>query len=243
MPSFSALTVNIEGDNHLDKIQKLIALKQPDIVFVQELFATDLPLFQKALNVRGVYYPLCRIEKPNQFRLNPRGEWGLAILSRKPLTSFFVHPYQGVLNHIPEYISGIPNDMNRVALIAQVEIDSQQIFVGTTHFTWSDEGTVTDLQHQHMDKLLAVLDPYTPLLFCGDFNAPRGKAIFARLAEKYIDNIPPEVKTSIDPELHRKKNLQFMVDGMFTTPSIQAQYVEIIEGVSDHKAVFGIFSV
>jgi hypothetical protein len=68
-------------------------------------------------------------------------------------------------------------------------------------------------------------------------NAPRGKESFSRLAKKYKDNIPPEYKTSIDQNLHKVKGIQFMVDGLFTTPSYKASDVKLVDGVSDHMAV------
>lgn len=71
----------------------------------------------------------------------------------------------------------------------------------------------------------------------GDFNAPRGGPIFDRLAAVYTDWIPHEVRTTIDPVLHRAGDLQIVVDGLFSTSSYRASGVEVLCGVSDHCAI------
>ena len=60
---------------------------------------------------------------------------------------------------------------------------------------------------------------------------------FDRIARKYKDNIPKKYKTSLDQNLHRVKGLQYMVDGLFTTPGYKASNVKLVDGVSDHVAI------
>ena len=243
MPAFSLLSLNIEGDNHLDLIRKLVLSRQPDIFCVQEIFKSDVSLFEKLLGVRGYFVPFCRVEAENPFRLNPRGEWGIALFSRKPVTAIHIQTYQGELNHVPVYLTEDPNAVNRAVLIGSIEFDSTVFCVATTHFTWTNHGEVSDLQHQHMDRLLEILKSHEPVVVAGDFNAPRGKSVFARLAAKYKDNIPLEVETTIDQHLHRKSGIQLVVDGMFTSPQLRVEHIEVIDGVSDHKALFANISV
>jgi endonuclease/exonuclease/phosphatase family metal-dependent hydrolase len=243
MPSFSILSVNIEGDNHLETIQALIKQKEPDIVCLQEIFQQDVTLFETQMQVKGLFVPLCSINSSTRVRLNPRGEWGIAIFSKLPVLELSVLPYQGELNHIPPYDNDDPNSTNRALLLTKVQIGTAHSYVATTHFTWSMNGEVTELQKTHVERVSKLLHPYSPLLLCGDFNAPRGKAIFQRLADQYTDNIPANETTTIDQNLHRKKGIQFVVDGMFSTPQLKAQHVEVIDGVSDHKALFGVFDL
>ena len=238
----SLLTLNIEGDNHLDKIQQLIDEKHPDVVCFQEIYKADLPIFQKQLQVKSVFVPSSRIESENKFRLKPKGEWGVAIFSRIPLFTAHIHAYVGELNHVPVYENGEPNLTNRVVIVAKFHLDNKPLYIATTHFTWADKGDATELQHKNLDQLLQVVESYRPLVFCGDFNAPRGKSVFERLATEFTDNIPTHVTSSIDPDLHRVKGIELMVDGMFSSPGIHVNDVEVIQGVSDHKAVFGRIS-
>jgi hypothetical protein len=53
----------------------------------------------------------------------------------------------------------------------------------------------------------------------------------------YKDNVPKEVDSTIDPVLHRAKDIRYMVDGVFSTPAYKVSEVEVREGVSDHKAI------
>lgn len=239
MPAIRILSLNIEGDNHLDRVQKLLFEKQPDVFCVQEIFKTDIPIFQKLLKVKGVFYPVSRIEEPTTVRLNPKGEWGIALFSRLPTQSIHLHTYVGNLNHIPLYNNDDPNDCNRLVIVAELSINGKTLYVATTHFTWSDKGMDTPLQHENLDVLLRQLKPYRPLILCGDFNAPRGKTVFARLATEYKDNIPANFTTSLDPVLHRVKKLELMVDGFFSSPDLPVENVVIIPDVSDHQAVYG----
>ncbi len=239
MPATSILSLNIEGDNHLNRVTKLLQNKKPDIFCVQEIFKDDLHIFEQLLHVRAQFVPLFRVEFPNDFRLSTRGEWGIALFSKKNVASLSMHAYAGSLNHVPVCESD-PNHTNRVVLVAKIGTDQQFFYVATTHFTWTNHGAVSELQHQHMDGMLKALWPYTPLVLTGDFNAPRGKSVFSRLANRYKDNIPPEITTTIDQKLHRSPGIQFVVDGLFTTPQLTVNHVEVIDSVSDHQAVFSI---
>ena len=89
-----------------------------------------------------------------------------------------------------------------------------------------------------MEKLLIRLKQIEPFILCGDFNAPRGKAIFQKLVKTYTDNIPKKISSTIDPVLHREGNLDFVVDGLFTTSHFHVKNIRIIEGLSDHKGIY-----
>lgn len=127
--------------------------------------------------------------------------------------------------------------VNRALLRADIVINGQVHKILTTHFTWTPAGSVTDEQRQNLQKMLDILSGLEPFVLTGDFNAPRGKEIFDKLAEAYTDWVPQHYTTSIDQNLHRAKGLQFMVDGLFTSPEYQAKNVRMIEGVSDHQAI------
>jgi endonuclease/exonuclease/phosphatase family metal-dependent hydrolase len=93
-----------------------------------------------------------------------------------------------------------------------------------------------DFQRGACDRLLELLDDRS-LVLCGDFNAPRGKEIFSRLAAHWTDHVPLAHTTSLDPVLHRAGALQLMVDGIFSTPDYDVSGVRLHQGVSDHCAI------
>jgi endonuclease/exonuclease/phosphatase family metal-dependent hydrolase len=151
----------------------------------------------------------------------------------------FYQYYYGVEEVIPEFFAKQdPNSMNRVLVWQVVEKDGQPYRFATTHFTWSMDGQTIDLQKQTYQSMKQILETFPDLVLTGDFNAPRGKEIFTNLATSYKDNIPAEVMTTIDNNLHKAKaNIQFVVDGCFTSKEYRASNVKIVDGVSDHMAV------
>ena len=54
-----------------------------------------------------------------------------------------------------------------------------------THFTWTPNAEVNEMQRQDLPTLFASLDRVPEFILCGDFNAPRGKEIFDTIATVY----------------------------------------------------------
>ncbi len=111
--------------------------------------------------------------------------------------------------------------------------------IGVTHFTWSTNGDITDEQRADFARLKRVLSEFPDYLLCGDFNAPRGREMFAIFQDELglEDHLPPHVRSTLDPVLHRVGHLQLAVDTIFATPEYRVTGVEVLEGVSDHKAL------
>jgi endonuclease/exonuclease/phosphatase family metal-dependent hydrolase len=127
-------------------------------------------------------------------------------------------------------------------LSCEIEKEGETFRVATTHFTWTPDGSADDYQRADVKKLLAILGGMGEFVLTGDFNAPRGGEIFGTLAEKYKDNVPSHYTTSIDGALHRAGPLELMVDGIFSTPGYAVSDVELVAGVSDHKAIVATVS-
>jgi endonuclease/exonuclease/phosphatase family metal-dependent hydrolase len=229
------LSLNIEGDNHLDAVVGLIQREDPDVVCLQECFARDLPELERHTRRVGVHQPLVRYTpESNAPRMAPKGDWGLAILTREPPGSLLSAYYVGGPGTQPVHNGRMQGNANRAVL--GIELGGFRII--TTHFTWAPGGEPSASQHRDLDSLLRVLEPFAGYVLCGDFNAPRGGPVFARLAERLTDNIPADVKTTIDHELHVRGAMPpYVVDGLFTTSEYVASDVRVISGVSDHCAV------
>ena len=90
---------------------------------------------------------------------------------------------------------------------------------------------------QDLKVLFELLENIPEFILCGDFNAPRGTAIFDSIAEKYKDNIPQDISTTIDKNLHKAGDLQLVVDGLFTTPEYKVDSIKILDKLSDHCAI------
>lgn len=233
------ISLNIEGDNHLDRVMKFLKQEKPDVICLQEVFRADIDRFKTTLEMEAGYAPMMSVGKPNKVRLAPKGSYGLLILSKHP-SKFSFKYYIGSQDELPVYEDGNPNSPARVLLWVDLQKGNQEFRVITTHFTWSADGQPTPLQHDHLDKMLVELDKLGEFVLCGDFNAPRGGPVFSRLARRYQDNIPLDVKTTMDFRLHRVKNLkELVVDGLFSTAGYQVDQVRVMAGLSDHQAVVG----
>jgi endonuclease/exonuclease/phosphatase family metal-dependent hydrolase len=234
------LSLNIEGDNHWEKIIPFVKQENPDVLCLQEVYKVDLPAFAAEFSFHYTFVPLTTVTTENPYRLSLKGEWGIAILSKHPFQSDFSY-YVKHGNHIPEMVIGEPNSVDRAIIFADVEKDNKIYRVATTHFTWADNGGATEEQAQDLEKLLTITETLGEHVLCGDFNAPRGLPIFSKLAATYTDNIPADVTTSLDNTLHRAgdKLKLLMVDGLFTTLAYKASNVSVLKGLSDHCAVIG----
>lgn len=234
------ISLNIEGDNHYDKIFPFFEKEKPDVICLQEVFAVDLPLFEEKLGMVSHHLAQSSIVRENPYRLAVKGPTGVAILTNLNILDVQKLYYVKHAETPPEGGSE-PNSGNRPLLVVDVTKEEMTYRVITTHFTWAPDGGVSDLQRDNVQKMFAQLDRLGEFILTGDFNAPRGQEIFDAIASRYTDNIPSEVTTTLDPSLHRAGNVlqPLVVDGLFTTPSYTAKLVRVVKGVSDHCGIVG----
>lgn len=232
------LSLNIEGDNHFEPILRLVEREQPDVVCFQEVFEADLPFLQTSLHMQAQYVPTGLVTQPNNVRLSPKGKIGVAVFTRTLPQATSNAYYSGDPSSLGELNMRNPEVAPHAILRIDAVKDESLYRIITTHFTWAAGGGVNETQRRDLQQLFNVLEPFNEYVLCGDFNAPRGKEIFNLLATHYKDNIPPEVTTTMDNALHRNPHLlPLVVDGLFTTPKYMAADVQVIAGVSDHRAI------
>lgn len=237
--SIKLVSLNIEGNKHLDNlVLPFLVAEQPEVVTLQEVFLSDVPKIEEALGMTGIFIPMADVNYENE-HLPARGLWGILHLTKLKAIEGSYQYYHGVEEEIPDFFARQdPNSMNRVLVWQVVEKDGQLYRFATTHFTWSKEGETIDLQRQTYQSLNQILLTFPDVVLTGDFNVPRGKEIFTNLATSYTDNIPAHITTTIDNNLHKaNNNIQFVVDGCFTSKEYRASGVRIVDGVSDHMAV------
>ncbi len=241
MPSLKLISLNIEKDRHLDRVAPFLEEQAPDVFCVQEIYENSIPTIAEALSGSAyVYVPMTRRPKEN-----PPHMQGVAIFSRLPIKAQNVRYYAGLPPHVPDSDDRDPstyNASNRMVVMCDVEKEGHLFRIGTTHFTWTPDGEPTDGQRGDMQSLLRILESAGEFVLAGDFNVPRGGELFGVLARRYKDNVPPDYTTSIDGNLHRRGQLNRMVDGIFSTPAYRVSNVEMICGVSDHCALVATVS-
>ena len=238
--SINFLNVNVEGDRHLSQIKKLLDNKKPDVVCFQEVLEKDIPFFIGA-GYAHHFVPM------KSYYVAEREEFtteGILTMWNKQFTLVckHVHAYFTVLGAFEDRKGNrAPNDGDRPLLVVELSDGERMYRIGNTHFFWTPDGGVTEEQLVTLETMFTALDTHndsTGIILSGDFNAPRGRETWERIAARYKDNIPRQIVTTIDQELHKKKGLMYVVDGVFSSPEYIVSDAEVIEGVSDHKAVF-----
>lgn len=235
------ISLNIEGHKHLERVIPFLQAEKADIINLQEVFAVDIPVLEHALQMKAQFVPLTNVLFPSIHVPDALGEFGIAQLYGPQVEVAQSRYYVGdAKQKLPIFFEDEnPNSLFRAVSWVRGKFAGKMYTVATTHFTWSPRGEATELQENNLQKMEKILQIIPDFVFTGDFNAPRGGKIFTHLAEKYTDNIPQDITTSLDGQFHKAGQLELMVDGFFSTPTYKVSGVEVLGGVSDHKAIKG----
>ena len=232
--SLKLLSINIEGQKHLERVAVFMRSEAADIVCLMEVYNTDVA------SLAGTAYPYYKYVPNNVVTVatttTPRVTLGVAILSNRPITSYDILYADGNTQETLRVLG----DGTHSPVVIMATIDNY--LIGATHFTWTEGGSVSDQQRQDIATLLSYLAKTGEFILCGDFNIPRGNEMYLALAKQYTDNIPPEIMTTIDPELHRanfeqRGKLALVVDYVWSSPTYRVSDLKVISGVSDHCGV------
>lgn len=227
---FSLLTLNIERRKHHNRVRPFLMTHRPDVICLQEVFEDTAETFAKELYYNWVFAPRA------EFHDEP-GREGVAILTHFAIQDSKTQVYERQSEVQPELAHIHTKRPMSSLLTADLCIDDQTATVATTHFTWSPGGIINEDQKANFEVLLKLLEETPEFILAGDFNSPRGTEVFDTLAKRYTDNIPSSVTSTIDPHLHKAGQLEYVVDGLFTTRRYQVDNVSIIDGLSDHCGI------
>lgn len=234
------VSLNIEGDNHLARFIPFLQKESPDVICLQELLEKDIPLIEKETGTTCVFAPMFYTdwEKGGPFPVwrsyYPEGtKLGSGIFFRTKPTNVETYNYNT--------ISTIPKRAQEVTVHREVIVATIQLYtsytIASTHFTWTGDGSVSDEQREDATKLLVYLERFPDMILCGDFNIPRPNEVYQMFTQRFTDNIPPTATTTLDQHLHKIKNLQLVVDYVFTSPHYRVSDLRLVDGVSDHIAI------
>jgi exonuclease III len=250
--SIKLVSVNLELDRHLENVSNFLEKTKAEVICLQEIFEKDFLFFKEKFEMHGVFSPMVILDT-----LDGKKDFlGVAILSKYEIKKTEEFYYAGdrknikywdhkvlnfsVGNITKENLIFLDEIKSRVVLFIILEKKSKEYNFSTTHFTWTPDGKENEFQDRDIRELLSFTTKKDSLILCGDFNVARGDSkIYEILSEEYKDNIPEKYDSSIDPNLHRVKGLKLMVDYVFSTPDYLVKNIELVEGVSDHKAVVG----
>jgi exonuclease III len=233
------VSINVEFDKHHDTVLPFLKSQNPDVVCLQELLDDDVEFFKGELGMQCAFQT-CRYDKFPRDHRHLGVRHGVGIFAKEIQDQGYAF-YAGEEKELFEPFK-FENPNNAEAIVwADVEgLDGKTYRILTCHFPVTHEGESTPYQLEVLDTFLTKVEPLGECVITGDFNAPRGNETFSRLAQKYKDNIPAEYKTTLDPKLHPTKGLiEYVVDGLFTTPAYSVSDIKLVDGLSDHVAVVG----
>lgn len=225
--------LNIEGDRHLERTLPILNEMNFDVLCMQEVIYSSVGRIANALHAYSYFVPMAHVWTKN---VSTRNIMGLGLFVRHgECLRYSTHHYYVEGVGLPE-INGPCYNCNRVLQYARISKGGVMYGIGQTHFFWTDNGVPDSLQQLHAPRLVDIA-LREAIVLCGDFNAPRGMATWQIFAERLKDNIPRDVTSTLDPNLHRAAPLEHVVDGLFTPPPYESQNVRLISDLSDHKLI------
>jgi exonuclease III len=240
------ISLNMEGDKHIDKIIKLLEKEKADIVCFSEIFEEDIKFLTPLIDIPYIFAHECYRQSMVKNNADIK-TFGVAIFS-KNITWSNIFYVVGNHNLIPKFqksanLEEKPHELYVPAITVKIQFNNKEYFITNTHLVVTEKGESTDYSFEQATKLVNYLKEYPEMIICGDFNSPRGGGVFDYFCKFYKDNIPNKYKTSLDQNLHRVKKLKFMVDVLFSTKNYTVENVKLVDGVSDHMAVIAQISL
>ena len=233
--TLTLFSLNIEADRHLDKVVSYLAANMPDVVFLQEVYKIHAEEIAAQFEYQLSFAPHVDFNISEHI-FKPLGEWGIATLTK-------VKPVNVQLDYYSEHPVVIPHEFMktlkhpRALLVSEIVIEGKRYFFANTHFTWALTTDVDVAQYLDYLRLQKLLDKMPSFVLAGDLNTNRGSRVYQELASRYIDQLPSDLKSTLDPILFRKPELELVVDHLFSTPEYHMENVQVISGLSDHCGI------
>lgn len=238
------ISLNVESYKHQNRVEDFLTKEAPDVICLQEVQPTLVAFLQK-LQYTIVHVPMTLMKNEHGLFV-PQG---IAIASRSKATfeSYYYYTPPGALSIYEQ--TRRRETSAQIIVWADVSFEGKNYRIGTTHFTWTEDGQNPDeVQINDMLTFSKYIQTQKPHIMCGDFNIPRNyNHLYEPLIQQYTDAVPSQYKSSLDKDLHRvgedptKAILfdSFMVDYIFTQKPYTANDVTLEFGISDHAAVMG----
>lgn len=233
------LTLNIEHDRHVARVTRLIEMRNPDVMCLQEVALSFAEQLSHALGYHFLFSLRTYGEK-DMHGGEPHTE-GVALFWKRGALHLLGDGEHHYNPHHAVFPESGPNNVRRALRTVTLRHEDEVYRIGTTHFTWTPDGSASDEQRRDMAGLLRALHRYNDeygIIFGGDFNAPRGGEIFSMLSALYTDHLPKHIKTTLDQKLHRAAPIEHAVDSILSTTHYTTNAFKVIDGVSDHVALF-----
>ena len=243
------VSLNIEGDKHLQRVIPFIMSEQAELYCLQEVFVEDVTTLLSVLPG----YTCSFARNLGRAHNNELSAEGIAVLSRLPHTIFKTEYYHHPIGAIPQRYDSSSLEARwqsegRSLITAFVRHNNRDLVISNTHFTWTPDGKKNSYQQRDFEALKEYLDECPRIIIVGDFNVARHQNdIYDQLLGiGLVDHVPASLSGSIDLEFHRYRNnpelakllSTFMVDYVFSKKySDLSIRVSSRFGISDHCAL------
>ena len=232
--AFRFLQLNMEEDRHLQKILPLIQEHDFDVLLLQEITKSTFTRIKQDL---GYPYAEFGDMRPSLYSDDISG---VSILSKHP-GAFAIETFLDIAND---------NENHRGAyayrLVSFTPSSCSDMTFLTTHLPVNYPAPViSELQRNAYKGLIELLEKKERFILTGDLNSPRSNentiynSLYDQLIEKFQDQLPKNVLTTIDSKLHSVKGLSYTVDAILTSGDIEVKNIGITENISDHMGIHG----
>lgn len=242
------LTYNIqhgadhEGRLDLEGTAAVIRESGADLVALQEVdrhwsdrsgFVEQAQELASRLEMRVRFAPIYSLEPLQEG--GPRREYGLAILSRYPITAFKNHDLSRISSLEPEKgiqtLPGFPE--------AVINLHGQKVHFFNTHLSWLDPG----LRLREAEEMLEIMgNGKHPVILAGDMNASPDSPEIGRLSEELTDTF--QVAGKGDGFTYPVPDPVRRIDYIFVSGGIQTLSSGVItRRGSDHYGVLSVIRV
>ena len=232
--SIRVVSLNIECGRHLERFPTYVRSMCPQVVLLQEVPQAERFRIGELLGMCLVDY----VPMACSNGLITSDVWGLGCYVSVDVAVVAVAHKKYV--NFPEVPIRELQDLRVNRILQDIMLRHDEVIYNVlhTHFTWTPNGLADAQQLDSYERLKHLLDAYTSFILFGDMNAPRGRnVVWEKLSAHYVDNIPHDTHTTLDPLLHRVGHLPRVVDACFTHGKYTAQHVSLHAGLSDHQAV------
>jgi endonuclease/exonuclease/phosphatase family metal-dependent hydrolase len=243
-------TLNMEYGQyglHAKQILDFTASVAPQVLLAQEIFPNDIETFlQLGWYTDAAFLPQAHFRQEITDRCQGKGEWGIGILTSLPINQVWKDYYKGDEHSIPDVYENKYDPHRGVLSVSLTTSTGTDLRVGNIHFIWTHDGGNSREQWHAYRRVQRIFADRILDITGGDWNIPRDTKLgqVQRVDSEFIDVVPPEIETTLDNERHRNSNVPaHVVDSLAYRRggrwSIPTESVQVIGGVSDHRAVFG----
>lgn len=243
MTIFRFLTFNLWYGKNWKKEIDLIKSQNPDIFVLQEV-TKNIPKF--GLNNIDVFHEFENafpdfkgIIAPITYKKEKGKEifFGNAIFSKFSVISSNIHYYLKPLDWTDDY-----ERQSRNLVEAKVKINGQELYVFTTHFTYSPAFADTPIKVKEAEKVIEIIKDKQPMIIAGDFNSHFKSEVIKKIDKEvlYIDreHNPTWTKHPFSYKGFEETELKWKLDYIFISERLKCKSFKIIDtDISDHLPI------